>query len=145
MSEQRKRIAFITLSMLGVMLILFFGLRVFHTFRKFGPPPPLHFAEELQTDVDDIEDWMTIPYISYNYGVPPDVFFKALEIVPRENHKKSLQQLNEEYYPEQDGYVLGTVRQLILAHQAPPTPVPPNTPVPPLTPIPPDTPVPPQP
>lgn len=138
MPEKRKRIIFITLSVLGVMLILFFGLRAFRAFKKFGTPPPLRFAEELQTDINEIEDWMTLPYISYNYGVPPDIFFKALNIEPKENHKKSLKQLNDEYYPEQDGYVLDTVRDLVRAHRSPPTPVPPNTLIPPLTPIPPN-------
>lgn len=122
MPEKRERILSITLSVLGVILILFFGLRAFHAFRKFGPPPP-RFAEELQTDVGKIEDWMTLPYISYNYGVPPDVFFKALNIEPKENRKKSIRQLNDEYYPGRDGYVLEIVRELVRAHRSPPTPV----------------------
>lgn len=136
--NSKQRILFIALSILGVMLILFFGLRALRAFKKFDGhrPPPL--AKELETDVETIEEWMTIPFISHNYGVPPELLFDALNIDPKETHKKSLKQLNDEYYPEQDGYVLETVKATILAHQ------PPLTPVPPLTPILPDTPVPPQ-
>jgi len=128
--NSKQRILFIALSILGVMLILFFGLRALRAFKKFDGHRPPRIAEELQSDVNDIEDWMTIPFISHNYGVPPDIIFDALRIDPKENHKKSLKQLNDEFYPEQDGYVLETVRATILAHQPPPTPVLPDPPVP---------------
>lgn len=140
--NSKQRILFIALSILGVMLILFFGLRVFHAFKKLDGHRPPRIAEELQSDVNDIEDWMTIPFISHNYGVPPDIIFNALRIDPKENLKKSLKQLNDAFYPEQDGYVIETVRATILAHQPPPMPVPPKTALPPLTPLSPDTPVP---
>lgn len=138
MSDQTKqRILFIALSMLGALLILFFGLRAFHAFRKFdGHRPPPLTAAELETNVEDIEDWMTIPFISHSYGVPPEILFDVLQVDPKENHKKNLKQLNDEFYPEQAGYVIATVKATILAHQPPPMPAPPDTPVPPLTPIP---------
>ena len=126
--NSKQRILFIALSILGVMLILFFGLRALRAFKKFDGHRPPHIAEELQSDVNDIEDWMTIPFISHNYGMPPDIIFDVLGIDPKENHKKSLKQLNDEYYPKQDGYVLETVKATILAHQPPPTPVPPKNP-----------------
>ena len=128
--NSKQRILFIALSILGVMLILFFGLRALRAFKKFDGHRPPPMAEELQTDVNDIEDWMTIPFISHNYGVPPDILFDALSINGKENHKKSLKQLNDEYYAEQDGYVIETVRATILAHQPPPTPVLPDPPAP---------------
>ncbi len=130
----KQRILFIALSILGVMLILFFGLRALRAFKKFDGHRPPPMAEELQTDVNDIEDWMTIPFISHNYGVPPDILFDALSINGKENHKKSLKQLNDEFYAEQDGYVIETVRATILAHQPPPTPVLPDPPAPPQDP-----------
>lgn len=138
MSEQKEtkpRILFIALSFLGALLILFFGLRAMRAFRKFdGHRPPPLFAGELQTDVENIEEWMTIPFIAHNYGVPPDILFDALDIDPEKNHKKSLKQLNEEYYPDEDGFVIGTVKATILAHQPPPTPASPTMPGPPPTP-----------
>jgi hypothetical protein len=132
--NSKQRILFIALSILGVMLILFFGLRALRAFKKFDGHRPPPMAEELQTDVNDIEDWMTIPFISHNYGVPPDILFDALSINGKENHKKSLKQLNDEFYAEQDGYVIETVRATILAHQPPPTPVLPDPPAPPQNP-----------
>ena len=132
--NSKQRILFIALSILGVMLILFFGLRALRAFKKFDGHRPPPMAEELQTDVNDIEDWMTIPFISHNYCVPPDILFDALSINEKENHKKSLKQLNDEFYAEQDGYVIETVRATILAHQPPPTPVLPDLPAPPQEP-----------
>jgi len=128
--NSKQRILFIALSILGVMLILFFGLRALRAFKKFDGHRPPPMAEELQTDVNDIEDWMTIPFISHNYGVPPDILFDALSINGKENHKKSLKQLNDEFYAEQADYVIETVRATILAHQPPPTPVLPDPPAP---------------
>lgn len=76
---------------------------------------------------------MTIPFISHNYGVPPDTLFDALNIDPgdKDDFKKSLKQLNDEYYPDTDGYVLATIKATILAHQSPAVPVPPDPPDPP--------------
>lgn len=131
MSEQKNPkppILFIALSILGALLILFFGLRALRAFRKFDGHRPPPFAGELQTDVEAIEDWMTIPFISHNYGVPPDILFDALQIDPGQNHKKSLKQLNDEYHPNDDGFVLATVKATILAHQPPPTPDSPTRP-----------------
>ena len=137
MSEQKKSkapIAFIALSILGALLILFFGLRALRAFRKFDGHRPPPFAGEIQTNVEDIEDWMTIPFISHNYGTPPDMLFDVLKIDPAANHKKSLRELNDEFYPDRDGYVLATVKAAILAHQPPPIPATPTKPVIPPTP-----------
>ena len=120
--NSKQRILFIALSVLGVMLILFFGSRALRAFKKFDGHRPPPFAKELQTDVEDIEDWMTIPFISHNYGVAPDILFDALQIEPRDNFKKSLKQLNKEYYPDQDGFVIETVKAMVRTHQPPPSP-----------------------
>lgn len=132
MGEKQKNkpnVLIIGLTIFGCILILFFGLRIFRDFKKFGgPPKPPPFAEKLETDVDLIEDWMTIPFISHTYGVPPDIIWDALKISPKETHKKSLKEINEEYYPDQDGYVLETVKATVLAHQPPPAPTAPTEP-----------------
>ncbi|MCB0102355.1 MAG: hypothetical protein H6635_06485 [Anaerolineales bacterium] len=129
-TEKQKRILFITLSIFGVILILFFGIRALKAFRKFEGHRPPPFAEELQTDVETIEDWMTIPFISHNFGTPPELLFGSLNIDPRENHKKSLKELNDEFFPEADGYVLTTIKATVLAHQPPPMPDTPAIPSP---------------
>lgn len=128
--NSKSRNLFIAVSVLGVMLILFFGLRAFHAFKKFENHRPPPIAEELRTDAEDIEDWMTVPFVSYNYGVSPDILFDALDIDPKKNFKKSLKQLNDEFYPDEDGYVLATVKATILTHQPQTPPVPPDAPMP---------------
>jgi len=122
-NNRKQRTLFIALSVIGGVLILFFGLRAARAFKKFDghrPPPP--YADEIETDVEIIEDWMTIPFISHTYGIPPEILFDALMISPQETHKYSLQEINEEYYPDHEGYVLEAVKAIILAHQTPPTP-----------------------
>ena len=127
--QRRLVIGFIAI---GILFTAFFGMRAFHAFRKFNghrPPPP----GKVETDVELIRDWMTVPFISRTYQVPPEVIFEALKISPQKDHDKSLKVLNEEYYPDQDGYVLNLVKDTILAHQPPPAPASAPTAVSPLT------------
>jgi hypothetical protein len=131
-TSPKQRALVIGLILLGILFTAFFGMRAFHAFRRFNghrPPPP----GKVETDVELIRDWMTIPFISRTYQVPPDVIFEALKIPPQKDHEKSLKVLNEEYYPSQDGYVLNLVKETILAHQPPPTPGSAPTTVSPLT------------
>ena len=119
---------------LGILFTTFFGMRVFHAFRRFDghrPPPPGAMA--IETDVELIRDWMTIPFISRTYQVPPEVLFEALNISSQKDREKSLKVLNEEYYPGQDGFVLKIVKETILANQPPPIPDSVPTAIPPLT------------
>jgi hypothetical protein len=134
--SSKQRLLFIALSVLGMVLILFFGWRALRAFKKFDGHRPPPFAGKLQTDVEDIEDWMTIPFISHHYGAPPDALFDALGIEPEGNFKKSLKQLNDEFYPEADGFVLATVREAVLAQGPPQAPDSPTAPLPALSPAP---------
>ncbi|MBE0681758.1 MAG: hypothetical protein IH589_07565 [Anaerolineales bacterium] len=138
-SKQRSLI--IILIILGCLLVTFFGLRAFHAFKKFNghrPPPPA--SAEIETDVELIRDWMTIPFIARTYWVPEKEIFDALGISPKDNREKSLKEINEEYFPKQDGLAIELVKTAVLAHQPPLTVVPPQTAVPPLTPVPPASP-----
>jgi hypothetical protein len=120
------------LIIIGILFTAFFGMRAVHAFRKFNghrPPPP----GNVETDVELIRDWMTIPFISRTYQVPPEIIFEALKISPQKGHDKNLKFLNEEYYPDQDGFVLSVIKATILADQAshPPVPdIPPTAPAP---------------
>jgi len=119
------------LVILGLIIVIFFGLRTVRAFREFRghrPAPPFA-SEHIETDVSLIRDWMTIPFISKMYHVPSSILFEALEIQPHKNREKSLRQLNEEYYPQAEGIVLEKVKATILANQPQPTPVIPDTPV----------------
>jgi len=135
MTPARQRALTISLIVVGVLIVGFFGLRTFHAFREFRghrPPPPFAPAEaqQVETDVELIRDWMTIPFISRMYHVPPRVLFDALYVPPNGNQEKSLNDLNQEYYPEENGIVLEKVKAAVLANQPPPIPTIPNTPVP---------------
>ena len=128
-SKQRNIV--VGLIVLGLLIIGFFGLRVVRAFREFrGPRPPPPFAtERIETDVTLIRDWMTIPFISKMYRVPPDILFDSLGIRPHGNQGKSLKQLNEEFFPEAEGLVLAQIKATILAHQPQQISTPPNTPL----------------
>jgi hypothetical protein len=127
-NNPKQRILVISLIILGLIIVVFFGLRTVRAFRQFGghhPPPPPPFApEQIETDVSLIRDWMTIPFIAKMYHIPPPVIFKALDIPQHKNRntEKSLKQLNDEYYPEAEGIVLEKVKAAILANQPPLTP-----------------------
>jgi hypothetical protein len=65
---------------------------------------------------------MTIPMIGKMYHVPPPVIFDALQLPHNGVDKKSLKQLNDEYFPDQSGHVLEVVRATVQAN-LPPTPI----------------------
>lgn len=129
MTLGKQRALIIGLIALGILIAGFFGLRSFRAFREFRghtPAPLLPAAENQQpeTDVEPIRDWMTIPFISITYNLPHNLLYEALDIPPRGNEEKSLKQLNEEYFPENPGYVLQTVKDVIPSTTATPTGVP---------------------
>jgi len=103
----------------GLLIVGFFGLRARDDLREFrGHRPPSFIPGEVppaETDVELIRDWMTIPFISKMYHVPPHILFDALEIPPDGNREKSLKQLNDEYYPQAEGIVLAKIKAAVLA------------------------------
>lgn len=134
----KQRVLLVVFTILGCLLIVFFGLRVLHAFRKFGgPPPPPHARGEIETDVERIRNWMTVPFIARMYGVPEDLLFDALGISPEGNRKRSLEDLDELYFSQSSGFAKQLVKTAILAHQASGTPDLPHPPLSPLTPLPP--------
>ena len=137
MTPTKQRLLVIGVIVIGLVLVGFFGMRVFHAFGKFKGHRPPHFpplgAGPAQTDVSLIRDWMTIGFVSQSYRTPPRQLYEALHIRPNGNENKSLKQLNDEYFPNQSGFVLETVKAAILADQ-PPTPIPGVTPPPTQTP-----------
>ena len=140
MTPARQRLLVTVLIGLGIVTVGFFGLRAFFAFREFrrhGPPPlPPFEAQQVETDVELIRDWMTIPYISRMYQVPPKVLFDAVGIPPKGNAEKNLAQLNEEFQPDKPGIVLEVVKAAVAAHQPPPTADTPPTPPPAPTTVP---------
>ena len=128
--QRRQRALVITLIIVGLVIVGFFGWRTARAVRQFRghPPPPPFSAETVETDVSLIRDWMTVPFVGKMYGVPPRLLFKALDIPEHRNKEKSLKQLNEEYYPQAEGIVLEKVKAAILAQQPNQLPTLPATP-----------------
>lgn len=124
--KKQKTLTYVLIA-IGALAMIFFGMRAMRSFMRmrgegpFGKPPPAS-----QTDVSLVRDWMTVPYVARTYQVPPDALFKALEIPDWENRKKSLKELNDEFYPNQDGAVLAHIQASIQAFQKqePPPPFP---------------------
>jgi hypothetical protein len=126
----RQRNFVVGLIIIGLMIIGIFGLRTARAFRQFHghrPPPPFA-SEHVETDVSLIREWMTVPFISRMYHVPPPVLFEALGIPEQGNKEKSLKQLNEKYYPQETGIVLEKIKTAILANQPQQIQTNPNTP-----------------
>ena len=112
-----QRALVIGLIILGILFTGFFGMRALRAFKKFdGHRPPPH--GKVETDVELIRDWMTVSFISKTYRVPEKDIFEALGISPFGGHDKSLKELNNDYYPDKDGFVMDTVKATILAFQA---------------------------
>lgn len=113
------------LIIIGLIVIVFFGLRTARAFRQFQEhrlPPP--FADQqIETDVELVREWMTIPFISKMYHVRPHILFEAVGIPEQGNQDKSLRQLNEEYFPEAQGIVETSIKAALLENisQAVPT------------------------
>jgi hypothetical protein len=136
----KQRILTIGMIVLGVLVVVFFGIRTMRSFKHMHGRDP--FDGELfdgkppaakQIDTTLIRDWMTVPYIAKTYGVSPDAIFKSLEIpAEKKNGKKSLKELNDEFYPDEPGVVLLQVQTAIQAFQKqdPPPPMPPTAPTP---------------
>jgi len=134
MKPPRLRLLVVGLIILGILIAGFFGFRAIFAFkelRRHGSSPPLEEAftvEILETDVELIRDWMTVPYVSRTYRVNPKALYDALGISPHGNEELSLLQLNEKYFPEQPGIVIELVKGVVLVNLQTPTAIPPETP-----------------
>ncbi len=139
MTPSAQRTLTLLLLISGILLATFFGLRTLHAFKHFRghrpPPPSASEAKQPETNVELIREWMTIPFISKTYHVPPPVLFDALGIPQNGNSEKSLAQLNKEYFPEEDGKVIETIKTVIREYQLQQFPIAPHTPRPSVQPI----------
>ena len=120
MTPSRLRTLIFILIFMGGLIVGFFGVRTLHAFREFGrhrPPPPPSAADagQIETDVELIREWMTIPFISKMYHVPANVLFDALGIPANKNREKSLKRLNKQYFPQAEGIVLEKIKAAVLA------------------------------
>lgn len=129
MTPSRQRTLVLILIGLGLLTIGFFGIRTVSAFRQFRghrPPHPPFENQQPATDVQLIRDWMTIPFIGKMYHVPPPLIFDALDIPMNGNEEKSLEQLNEEYFPKEEKFVEKTVKEVVSQNLPPLVPTPPT-------------------
>ena len=119
-----QRVLVFVLIIFGVLIAAFFGFRTFHAYREVRdhrPPPPPFRTEEAETNVNLIEDWMTIPFIEKIYHVHRGLLFQTLNIPVKGNEERSLKQINEKYFPNKTGFVLDLVKKTVQAN-LPPSP-----------------------
>ena len=121
-SSRTGQILIISLIVLGVILVLFFGFRAVRSYLRIqqtGLQPGV-------SDVELIRGWMTVPYIAAAYGVPEEYIFEQIGIPPGDNMEKSLGQLNREYAPGEPAAILNKVKEAVRQYQTehPPTPEP---------------------
>ena len=109
---RRDTLLAIVLILVGLGLVLFFAGRAIRAFRHVRQGPPR------ETNVELIQDWMTIPYVSHVYKVPPDYIFDQLEIPEQENRERSIAELNDEYAAAEDGLILTQVKAIVQQFQA---------------------------
>jgi hypothetical protein len=97
----------------GLLLAVLLGgqaaWRLGHRFA--GPPPPR------QTDVSQIADWMSVPYISHAYRVPEPELYRALGVEQAGRRMRRLRDIAGETGRSSDE-VVQTVRDTITAWQA---------------------------
>lgn len=121
--SKKQRALVIGLIALGIVFTVVFGVRSFHAYKKFNGhrPPPPGKPGKVETDVEFIRSWMTVPFIAELYAVPERPIFEALKIAPlEENREKSLRDLNREYYPDLNEFVLETVKAAVAELQTKP-------------------------
>jgi hypothetical protein len=110
----RRRPWLIVAVSLGLLVVLVFGGRVAWRLghRLLGPPPPPR-----QTDVAQIADWMSLPYVSRAYRVPLPELDRPLGIEPAGRRVRPLHEIAEVTGRPSDE-VVTLVRETVSAWQA---------------------------
>ncbi len=107
---------------IGLILVVVFGGRAAWRLgrRLTGPPPPPR-----QTDVSQIADWMSVPYVSRAFRVPEPELYRALGVEPEGRRMRPLRDIARETGRPADEMVQ-TVRETVstwqAAHPRPPPP-----------------------
>jgi hypothetical protein len=125
-SLTKMQILAIILVLIGLGLVIFFGMRSVRSFRE------MQYIREQGLDVgvaeiDAIRPWMTIQFVAVAYGVPQEYLFSELSIpFERRNSNESLWELNRKYdfgRPGERGQeppILDKAREAIIKYQANP-------------------------
>lgn len=113
-SSRKERIITITLIVVGIILIAFFGFRAARSFLRIQ----FTSLEPGVTDVELIRGWMTVPYIAASYGVPEDYIFEQIGVPQEGNQQKGLYGLNRQYFGGEPEAILKAVQEAITRYKA---------------------------
>lgn len=86
-SKRKLYIIYFLIAVICVVVALFMGGKFVSRVLHFGPPVPR------ETNVNLIQDWMTLPYISRTYGVPVEVFSTELNLEEGLYRKMSIEDI----------------------------------------------------
>ena len=119
-ASRKERIITITLIVVGIILIAFFGFRAVRSFLRIQ----LTGLDQGVTDVELIRGWMTVPYIATAYGVPEEYIFEHIGVPQEGNQEKALYGLNRQYFGGEPEAILKAVQEAISQYKAehPPSP-----------------------
>jgi hypothetical protein len=110
----RRRWLILAISLGLIVAVLLGGRAAWRLGRRLtGPPPP----PPRQTDVAQIADWMSVPYVGRAYRVPEGELFRALGTAPEGRRMRPLRQIAEETGRSPDE-VVEIVRQAVTTWQA---------------------------
>ena len=124
-SLTRWQVLAIGLVVVGLGLVVFFGMRSYRSFKA------MRYIQEQgldvgTADVDAIRSWMTIRFIAVAYAVPQEYIFAELDVpFDQRDSNDTLSHLNQKYdfgrpiEPRQPP-ILDEVREAILAYRANP-------------------------
>ena len=107
------------ISLSCIILAVVLSINTFHSVHH------KHFPIPRQTNVELIQGWMSVRYISKTYGVPEEIFSQKLRIDVAQNHKITLNAIAKKKN-EYVGIVISDVQSLIQSFQATHQ-IPPNT------------------
>lgn len=125
-SLSKMQILAIVLVVVGLGLVIFFGLRSARSFRE------MKYIREQGLDqgtanVEAIRPWMPVQFVAVAYGVPQEYLFAELDIpFDQRNSHDTLFNLNRKYdfgWPSERGQeppIIDKVREAIIKYQANP-------------------------
>ena len=118
--KPQKVIAFLLIS-LGIIVMLGYGLRALRSYRQWRYIQNEGFDRRI-ANVDAIQPWMTVRYVSVAYSVPEEYLFAQLDIpYDKRNSQDTLGRLNRVYNSGKSRFkgatILEETAMAIIAYQ----------------------------
>ena len=97
----------------GIIILMFSGFVGLKITRQFRERP---LANTRQSDISAIRSWMTLDYISKEYGVPKPEFEKILGLEMGKYHRMNITQMASAVGVEEDQFI-EQVKTIIIEFQ----------------------------